>query len=77
MASGFGARGSEGRCAPIWREFAEVRARRDAGTARREDDATRRALNDRRARNDDDDDDDDDARGGDAIERDGRARGRD
>ena len=74
MASGFGARGSEGRCAPIWREFAEVRARRDAGTARREDDATRRALNDRRARNDDDDDD---ARGGDAIERDGRARGRD
>ena len=25
MASGFGARGSEGRCAPAWREFSKVR----------------------------------------------------
>jgi len=25
MASGFGARGSEGRCAPLWREFTKVR----------------------------------------------------
>ena len=28
MASGFGARGSEGRCAPAWREFSKVRRRR-------------------------------------------------
>jgi hypothetical protein len=35
MASGFGARGSEGRCAPLWREFTKVR---DA--TRREDEPT-------------------------------------
>ena len=43
MASGFGARGSEGRCAPLWREFARVRGRRDARRGER----TRRARTNR------------------------------
>ena len=42
MASGFGARGSEGRCAPAWREFSKVRRRRTNGCTRWNDGAMER-----------------------------------